>query len=112
MYVQFNAKLMNKQKKEREKIEMLLASDESDYAQEWIVDGLDDNYEAEPGNAMEGDGSLGPRRSSRLRDLDEDDFESEDEIYENEFEFESDEDHVLEEYGEVREEGGHSTLDS
>ena len=41
------------------------------------------------------------RRSSKMRELHEYDFQSEKEEQElNEFDFESDQDHVLEEYGE------------
>ena len=77
-------------------MKVLLASD-STYVQEWIVD--DDE---EVGNAMGEDGSPGPRRSNRIRELYEDDFkfEDEEEINENEVEFELDGDLVLEDYGE------------
>ncbi|XP_042466311.1 uncharacterized protein LOC122048862 [Zingiber officinale] len=45
VFVQFNAKLMNKKNKEKErKIEVLLASDASS-TQDWIVDGVDDEVE-------------------------------------------------------------------
>ncbi|KAK6149175.1 hypothetical protein DH2020_016700 [Rehmannia glutinosa] len=77
VFVQFNARLMSTQKKEKDRsnMEVLLASD-STYAQDWIVDGIDD--EEEVGDVMGEDGSPRPR-SSRIRELYEDDFESEDE---------------------------------
>ncbi|XP_052204482.1 uncharacterized protein LOC127809605 [Diospyros lotus] len=111
VYVQFNAKLMNKQKREKERnIDVLLASDGNN-AQGWIVEGGDDE-EIDPGTGLTwemvgevsgADEMLQPRRSSRMRELHEDDFQSEEEEDEqelNEFDFESDDDHVLEEYGE------------
>jgi len=104
---------MNKQKREKEmNVDVLLASDASN-AQGWIVEGGDDE-EIEPGTGLtwevvgEASGAnemLQPRRSSRMRELHEDDFQSESEEEEeeqelNEFDFESDQDHVLEDYGE------------
>ena len=100
---------MNKQKREKERnVDVLLASDASN-AQGWIVEGGDDE-EIEPGTGLtwevvgEASGAnemLQPRRSSRMRELHEDDFQSEEEEQElNEFDFESDEDRVLKEYGE------------
>ncbi|XP_042453930.1 uncharacterized protein LOC122038311 [Zingiber officinale] len=112
VFVQFNAKLMNKKNREKERnIEVLLASDASS-RQDWIVDGADDEVEHDTGmtwkvvsDAMGADEALRPRRSSRLRELDEDDFqsESEEEVSVYEFDFESDEEHVIEEYGEGEE---------
>ncbi|XP_042429438.1 uncharacterized protein LOC122016267 [Zingiber officinale] len=112
VFVQFNAKLMNKKNREKERnIEVLLANDASS-AQDWIVDGADDEVEHDTGmtwkvvsDAMGADEALRPRRSSRLRELDEDDFqsESEEEVSVYEFDFESDEEHVIEEYGEGEE---------
>ena len=103
---------MNKQKREKERnVDVLLASDASN-AQWWIVEG-GDNEEIEAGTGLTwevvGEASranemLQPRRSSRMRELHEDDFQSEEEEEEeqelNEFDFESDQDHVLEDYGE------------
>ncbi|XP_042456357.1 uncharacterized protein LOC122040933 [Zingiber officinale] len=112
VFVQFNAKLMNKKNREKERnIEVLLASDASS-AQDWIVDGADDEVEHDTGmtwkvvsDAMGAYEALRPRRSSRLREFDEDDFqsESEEEVSVYEFDFESDEEHVIEEYGEGEE---------
>lgn len=53
-------------------------------------------------DAMGADESLRPRGSTRLREHDEADFESEskEKMNDNEFEFKSDKDHVLEEYEE------------
>lgn len=101
---------MNKKKREKERnVDVLLARDASN-AQGWIVDGGDDDevdhgtgltWEV-VGEASGADEMLQPRRSSRLmRELHEDDFESEEDEEEiNEVDFESDEDHVMEEYGE------------
>ena len=104
---------MNKQKREKGRnVDVLLASDASN-AQGWIVEGGDDE-EIEPGTGLTwevvGETSranemLHPRRSSRMKELHEDDFQSEEEEEEeeqelNEFDFESNEDHVLEEYRE------------
>ena len=99
---------MNKQKREKERnVDVLLASDASN-AQGWIVEGGDDE-EIEPGTGLtwevvgEASGAnemLQPRKSSKMRELHENDFQSEEEEQElNEFDFESDQDHVLEEYG-------------
>ena len=100
---------MNKQKREKKRnVDVLLASDASN-AHGWIVDGGDDE-EVEPGTgltwevvgeAFEADEMLQPRRSSRARKLHENDFQSEEDEQEiNKFDFEYDEDRVLEEYGE------------
>ncbi|XP_052182093.1 uncharacterized protein LOC127794867 [Diospyros lotus] len=51
VYVQFNAKLMNKQKREKERnVDVLLSSDASN-AQGWIVEGGDDE-EIDPGTGL------------------------------------------------------------
>lgn len=114
MYVQFNAKLVNKKRRVKEK-DVLITS-EATNAQGWIVEGGDD--EVEPGSgltwdmvgeAMGADEVLLPRRSGRnVRELDEDEFVSEDddnELNEDEdYEFESDGEQVLEGYGEEEEE--------
>ncbi|KAK6125570.1 hypothetical protein DH2020_040686 [Rehmannia glutinosa] len=97
VYVQFNSRLLNKRKRGKEKdVDVLLASDASK-AQDWIIPRLYDD-EDELGDGIDGD-------TSRVRELEEDDFESEDEeeVNENDFEFESDEERVLENYGEEEE---------
>ncbi|KAI8542832.1 hypothetical protein RHMOL_Rhmol08G0170100 [Rhododendron molle] len=114
VYVQFNAKLINKKARRKEK-DVLLAS-EATYAQGWIVEGGDDD-EVEPGSGltyellattMGVDEVFMPRRSGRNvrvrepRELHEEDFVSEDDSEEEENEeidFESDGDQVLEGYG-------------
>ncbi|KAG5549569.1 hypothetical protein RHGRI_014779 [Rhododendron griersonianum] len=110
VYVQFNAKLINKKARKKEK-DVLLAS-EATYAQGWIVEGGDDD-EVEPGSGltyellattMGVDEVFMPRRSGRNvgvrepRELHEEDFVSEDESVEEneEIDFESDGDQVLE----------------
>ena len=110
VFVQFNARLLNKQKREKERnVDVLLAKDASN-AQGWIVDGGEDD-EVELGSwltwqmvdeASGADENLQPRRSSRVRELHEDDFESEeeDEDHNNDIEFVSDEEQVIENYGE------------
>ena len=51
VYVQFNAELINKQKREKERnVDVLLASDANN-AQEWIVEGGDDK-EIEPSKGL------------------------------------------------------------
>ena len=111
VYVQFNARIMNKKKREKEKkVDILLAS-EASMAQGWIVEGVDE--EIELGSGMDGeqlevDSSQEPRRSSRnieVRELHEEDFVSDEDTEEEgddeeEIEFESDTERVLEGYGE------------
>ncbi|CAA0811945.1 hAT transposon superfamily protein [Striga hermonthica] len=83
-------------KKEKD---VLLAS-EASKAQEWIIPGLvDEEYEDVNGLEVE-DGT------SRVRELEEEDFESEEEeqVNENDIDFESDEERVLENYGDGEEE--------
>lgn len=46
VYVQFNAKLLNKKKKMKEKSDVLIAS-KSSMAQGWIVDGGDEDDDEE-----------------------------------------------------------------
>ncbi|KAM7482680.1 hypothetical protein LguiB_007263 [Lonicera macranthoides] len=114
VYVQFNSKLINKKKKLKEKdVDVLLTSDASK-AQGWIVEGGDDeelfsgsDFTCEiVGEASGADSVLEHRRSSRnveVRELHEEDFVSEDESKkegDEEFDFESDEERVLEGYGE------------
>ncbi|KAI8530102.1 hypothetical protein RHMOL_Rhmol11G0029200 [Rhododendron molle] len=117
VYIQFNAKLINKKARKKEK-DVLLAS-EATYAQGWIVEGGDDD-EVEPGSGltqellattMGVDEVFMPRRSGRnvgvreLRELHEEDFASEDDSEEEENEeidFESDGDQVLEGYMEEK----------
>ena len=81
VYVQFNARLMNKKKKSN-KLETLLASD-ANKAQSWIAEGCDDDE-------MEND-MLPPKKCSRnaqveIRELEENDFvldDTEDELDED-----------------------------
>ncbi|XP_058210432.1 uncharacterized protein LOC131322890 [Rhododendron vialii] len=113
VYVQFNAKLINNKRKGKD----VLRSCEATNAQGWIVEGGDE--EVDPvsgltweviGEATGADEVLQPRRSARnvgVRELDEEDFVSEDETKEEvdeDFEFESDGDQVMEAYGEEEEE--------
>lgn len=107
VFVHFNVSLMNKNKQDKN-IERLVGSDAS-LAHDWIVENLE-NDEIEPGldcnnDAMGVDKALQPRRSARLRDLDEDNFESEGESEEEiiEVEFEDDGERVIEQYGEDEE---------
>jgi hypothetical protein len=115
VYVQFNAKLINK--KRREKGRDVLLTSEATHAQGWIVDGGDEEVEPNSGltwevigEAMGADEALQPRRSARnieVRELHEEDFESEDDTEEEQdedFDFESDGDQILEGYGEEEEE--------
>ncbi|KAL5757895.1 hypothetical protein ACOSP7_020506 [Xanthoceras sorbifolium] len=117
VYVQFNAKLRNKQKRAKEKdVDVILARDaEATNAQEWIIEkggGDDDEVEPKTGltwqmidDATGIDDIQQPKRSSRetQSELHEYDFVSEDEEKEenhDDFDFESDEERVMEEYGE------------
>ncbi|CAI9265748.1 unnamed protein product [Lactuca saligna] len=87
VYVQFNANLMEKNKKTKGRtLEVLLAND-SHAAQEWMIDGDDgDGDEVDPESVMEAiDEALGTnnnqvtRKSSTPRELFDEDFESDNE---------------------------------
>ncbi|XP_019156870.1 PREDICTED: uncharacterized protein LOC109153457 [Ipomoea nil] len=101
VFVQFNANLMNKRKKEQN-VEILLGSDAT-FAQDWIVeDEVEVVGEDEVATNEEGDDALRPRRSSRLRELEEENFESESEEEEEVVvEFEDDKNQVID--GQVEE---------
>ncbi|KAJ9553011.1 hypothetical protein OSB04_017056 [Centaurea solstitialis] len=112
VFVQFNANLMEKNQKRKERqFEVLLAPDASE-AQDWIVDDVDDVDEVEPGlpwetvsEAIGADDVLRSRRSARARELSEEEFssesEEEDEANEEmEVEYESDGVEIIEQYGE------------
>ncbi|CAN6716044.1 unnamed protein product [Malus baccata var. baccata] len=109
VYVQFNARIMNKKKREKEKkVDILLAS-EASMAQGWIVEGGDEELEfgSGIGETSEVGSSLEPRGSSKnveVRELHEEDFisdeDTEEEGDDEEIEFESDTERVLEGYGE------------
>ncbi|CAN6566518.1 unnamed protein product [Malus baccata var. baccata] len=109
VYVQFNARIMNKKKREKEKkVDILLAS-ETSMAQGWIVEGGDEELELGLGigETSEVGSSLEPRGSSKnieVRELHEEDFisdeDTEEEGDDEEIEFESDTKRVLEGYGE------------
>ncbi|CAN6552248.1 unnamed protein product [Malus baccata var. baccata] len=109
VYVQFNARIMNKKKREKEKkVDVLLAS-EASMAQGWIVEGGDEELEfgSGIGDTLEVGSSLEPRGSSKnveVRELHEEDFisdeDTEEEGDDEEIEFESDTERVLEGYGE------------
>ncbi|XP_073300569.1 uncharacterized protein [Primulina huaijiensis] len=110
VFVQFNARLFNKQKREKERnVDVFLEKDASN-EQGWIVDGGKEN-EVEPGSGLTwqlvdeatgADGNLQPRRSSGVRELHEDDFESEeeDDDHNDDIDFVSDEEQVVENIGE------------
>ncbi|XP_024156145.1 uncharacterized protein LOC112164141 [Rosa chinensis] len=111
VYVQFNAKIINKKRRIKEKNVDVLRVCEATMAQGWIVDGGDEDVDSDltsevvgEGSGLGVDSSLEPRRSSRIqeiRELHEEDFVSdEEEEYEMTFEFESDEEGVLDGYGE------------
>nr|KAJ0205881.1 hypothetical protein LSAT_V11C500298160 [Lactuca sativa] len=85
VFVQFNANLMENNKKMKTKdMEVLLAKDTSE-AQEWIVENDVLLDEVEPDEAVGDEEILQNRRSSRLRKLDEEEFmlEDEEELYED-----------------------------
>ncbi|XP_050368838.1 uncharacterized protein LOC126786927 [Argentina anserina] len=110
VYVQFNARILNKKRREKEKnVDVLIAS-EATMAQGWIVDGGDDDVVSDLPSERVGeestvDGGLEPRRGPRIqeiRELDENDFISDDEeeIDDVNFNFESDSEGVQDGYGE------------
>nr|KAJ0205899.1 hypothetical protein LSAT_V11C500264210 [Lactuca sativa] len=105
VFVQFNANLMENNKKRKTKdMEVLLAKDASE-AQEWIVENDVLLDEVEPDEAMGDEEFLQNRRSSRLRELDEEEFVSEDEEELNEdVEYESDGVNINEQIGATLEE--------
>lgn len=97
VYVQFNSRLMNKKKRGMDNnVDVLLANDASK-AQDWIIPGLC-HGEDEMGDDFVVDDSV-------VRELEEEDFSSEDEVElnDNEVDFESDEDRVVENYGQEEE---------
>ncbi|XP_075496231.1 uncharacterized protein LOC142533373 [Primulina tabacum] len=85
VYVQFNAKIINKKRRQEEKgVDVLLAS-EATMAQGWIVDGGDEDVET---------------NVEDVRELHKEEFVSdEEEEKAMDFEFESDTEEVLEKYG-------------
>ena len=100
VYVQFNARLLSKKEKSNVKnIDVILASDATQ-AQGWIIEGGDDDQEVEAiDEASEASEAMQPRRSTRVRDLYEDDFSSDSEENvkegEDDIEFESDQEEVV-----------------
>ncbi|KAJ0744735.1 putative HAT dimerization domain, ribonuclease H-like superfamily [Helianthus annuus] len=101
VFVQFNANLMQMNKKRKTKgMEVLLANDASE-AQDWIVEGDVEEAQPEVPSAASINGeSLENRRSSRLRELEEEDFVSEnEEELSDEVEYESDGVNINEQYG-------------
>ncbi|CAA0833675.1 hAT transposon superfamily protein [Striga hermonthica] len=88
-------KLKRKWRKEKD----VLLANEASKAQEWIIPGLEDEGD-EDVNGLEVEDD-----TSRVRELEEEDFESEEEeqVNENDIDFESDEERVLENYGEEEE---------
>lgn len=82
-------------------LEVLLANDATaSEAQDWIVESEEAQDSEKASEAMGDDESLENRRSSRLRELDEDEFVSEDDDeLEDEVEYESDGVNINEENG-------------
>ncbi|CAN6584346.1 unnamed protein product [Malus baccata var. baccata] len=96
VYVQFNVRIMNKKKREKEKkVDILLAS-EASMAQGWIVEGGDEELELGSGigETSEVGSSLEPRGSSKNVEGTQEEGDDE------EIEFESDTERILEGYGE------------
>ncbi|VVA98685.1 unnamed protein product [Arabis nemorensis] len=98
VYVQFNAKLMSQRKNREEKnIDMLLA-DHATNPQSWIVDGIfDDERDSE--SSLQGDIGEEESHMDEVRELDEEEFISDDEEEEH-IDYESDGNLVLEVDGE------------
>ncbi|XP_031127560.1 uncharacterized protein LOC116029653 [Ipomoea triloba] len=107
VFVKFNANLVNKMKKEQN-VELLLDSDAS-LAQDRIVDNDEVEVEDEVEFDEELDEALRPWPSCRLRELEEDNFESESEEVDVIVEFEDDENCVIDQYGQ---EDGEENLES
>ncbi|WOH07915.1 hypothetical protein DCAR_0727350 [Daucus carota subsp. sativus] len=82
VYVQFNSKLFDKKKKMKEKCDVLIANDAS-MAQGWIVEGGDDEEELSQDSNITNE-EIGEVTRRNVRELDEDDFESEDEANDDE----------------------------
>ncbi|XP_061994995.1 uncharacterized protein LOC133712901 [Rosa rugosa] len=98
IYVQFNAKIINKKRREKERGVDVLLANEASMAQGWIVDGGDEKVELGEmvGEASGVDNVLELRRGSRnveVRELDEENFvsdeDTEEERDEEAYEFES-----------------------
>ncbi|KAL6178814.1 hypothetical protein ACLB2K_050332 [Fragaria x ananassa] len=111
VYVQFNAKIINKMRRRELGVDVLIAN-EASKAQGWIVDGGDDEDESDI-TSVEGETSevdSAPRRRSPrnvvIRELHDEDFVSDDDTEDGgeeediEFEFEVDTERVVESYGE------------
>lgn len=108
VYVQLNARLLSKKEKSNVKnINVILVSDTTQ-AQGWIIESGGDDQEVETGTgltwklideASKASEAMQPCRSTRVRDLYEDDFQSdsEEDINEGEddIEFESDQDEMV-----------------
>ncbi|KAK1377602.1 hypothetical protein POM88_024346 [Heracleum sosnowskyi] len=82
VYVQFNSKLSNKKKIMKEKYDVLVANDAS-MAQGWIVDGGDDDEEPSLDSNITSE-DIGEVTGRIVRELDEEDFQSDDEVNNNE----------------------------
>ncbi|GJU11524.1 hypothetical protein Tco_1133920 [Tanacetum coccineum] len=100
VYVQFNANLMEKNKRRKARDHEVLLAQEAGEAQEWIVEGevYEDGVEAGlPRETVSDD--MGARTSARLRELYEEEFESEGEVeVDEEIEYESDGVQIIEQY--------------
>ncbi|KAM0910791.1 hypothetical protein ACQ4PT_013919 [Festuca glaucescens] len=110
VYIQFNGRMMDKRKKFESSCDVLLGEDAS-MAQDWICEGAYKDEEVDPitglpysnsDDALGGTEAMEPRRSTRVRELHEvEEFVSDEEeeqvvVNEDEIEFESDDDGVLE----------------
>ncbi|XP_047095864.1 uncharacterized protein LOC124708221 [Lolium rigidum] len=106
VYIQFNGRMMDKRKKYSSSCDVLLGDDAST-AQDWIVEGAYAEDEVDPATGLNDtiiDEAMGiePRRSARVRELHEvEEFVSDDEsehdvAMEDDIEFESDDDGVIE----------------
>ncbi|CAM8936807.1 unnamed protein product [Rhodiola kirilowii] len=96
VYVQFNAKLLNKKNRQVEKNMDVLLSNEATNAQGWIINGGDDD-------TLSHDEDLESRETSstqEMRELEEEFISDEEEEEALNFDFESENEEVLEGYGE------------
>ncbi|KAF3509275.1 hypothetical protein F2Q69_00003332 [Brassica cretica] len=102
VFVQFNTRLLNKTKKQKEKNIDILLADDATHAQEWLVEGDDGEHESAMGvGAGDTEGAADDDDMADIRELRDEDFISDTE--EEDFagtNLESDEDQVPNMYGE------------
>ncbi|CAM8991273.1 unnamed protein product [Rhodiola kirilowii] len=96
VYVQFNAKLLDKKKRQVEKNVDVLLSNEATNAQGWIVDGGDEDTLLHEEDLE----SSGTSRAQEIRELEKEFISDEEEEEAMNYEFESENEDLFEGYGE------------